>query len=165
MKTFWFTRAAVSHSPHSRWIHAELHLLEVTLLLLGREIQVFVHLGVIFFTVLLEPLSLFLQDTGVKVKTREVFSIDKAFSTRRQLIDEHTEGKKPVVITRARPNRERRWCNQGGCTQNLLVTLKIGHKWWCVSTHGRHLTEPNKESVKEEEETNAVLLLRQMIHT
>lgn len=61
------------------------------------------------------------------------------------------------------------YSNQGGCKQNLLVTLKIGHKCWCVDTHGRHLTEPNiqdfRESVREEKETNAVLLLRQMIHT
>lgn len=42
-----------------------LHLLKLTLFLLGREIQVLVHLGIIFFTVFLKLLFLFLQDTRV----------------------------------------------------------------------------------------------------
>lgn len=67
----------------------------------------FVHLGVIFFTVLLKLLFLFLQDTGgVKGEDERFFLIGKAFSTRRQLINEHTEEKNPAAVTRVQPNRE-----------------------------------------------------------
>lgn len=43
------------------------YLLKLTLFLLGRESHMFVHLGVIFFSVFLKLLFLFLQDTHVVI--------------------------------------------------------------------------------------------------
>lgn len=49
------------------------YLLKLTLLLLGREIQVLVHLGVKLLTVLLKLLSLFLQDGCASVRVNLIF--------------------------------------------------------------------------------------------
>lgn len=62
---------------------AVLHLLKLALFLLGRKIQVFVHLGVIFFTVFLKLLSLFLQDI---VKMRDYVIITEHLMTDKQVV-------------------------------------------------------------------------------
>lgn len=57
-------RIRTRYQRASSWrVCDHLHLLQLRLLLLGREIDVFLHLGVIFFTVFLKLLFLFLQDT------------------------------------------------------------------------------------------------------
>lgn len=60
------------------------YLLKLTLLLLGREIQVLVHLRVILLTVLLKLLSLFLQDRCASGRVNFIFFLTKVTPQRQE---------------------------------------------------------------------------------